>query len=378
MTKNGCTTGDCPPHQILERFIAGSAHRSIPRDVGVHIESCERCQGLLDSMTSDEALAQSLVNSWPDEPRPTHFLPPLPPTSIDGYLLRERLSEGAQGVVYRAVSADDPAAQYAIKVCRPCDRKTRHRFEREAAILQQVRHGSVPRVYRYGAVEHYGLQLPYIVLDLISGDPITDYVQRNRLGAGAIVALVARCCEPLQSAHARGIVHRDIKPRNILVRAGGQPVLIDFGIARSEQNEDGSVYMTSAQQVLGTLAYMSPEQLRGDHGQVGPWSDVFGLGVVLFELLTGRHPFESVRHKPVALLRAVEDHSAAAMGETAHWRNFPAALEHAVSKALHPDPTKRHVSASEFRIAILDAKQTKVWNSRFRWSTRLWQKMRKG
>lgn len=377
MTNIGYTMGGCPPRSVLERLVADNSHGALPEVIAAHVHRCEQCHAILDGMTSDAGLATALSQSWADECLSSHFLPPLPPAAIPGYLLCERISEGAQGVVYRAVSVKDTLAGFAVKVCRPCDKKARYRFEREAAILQQIRHGSVPKVHRFGVIEHFGQEMPYIVLDYISGDLITEYVKKHRLDLAAVVELVTKCCEPLQSAHARGIVHRDIKPRNVLVGANARPVLIDFGIAHCELGGERTGYITSAKQVLGTLAYMSPEQLRGDHEQVGPWSDVFGLAVVLYELLAGQHPYEPLRRKPLALLRAMEEHSAPLLGEAAPWRIFPPPLERAVMKSLHPDPEGRYATANQFREALRLAMQDQTGDRRARWPRRLFAAARR-
>lgn len=354
MTNNGCTTDDCPPRAALERLVADD-NQTLPEVLSDHVRRCKRCHTLLDRMTSDPELATRLAQSWMDQCQSSHFLPPLPPSAVPGYLLCERISEGAQGVVYRASSSEHAAACYAVKVCRPCDRKTRFRFEREAAILQQIRHSSVPRVHNFGVIEYFDREMPYIVLDYIRGETISEYVKIHKPNITAIVELIARCCEPLQSAHASGIVHRDIKPGNILVDTNAQPVLIDFGIAHCELGGDTAAYVTSAQQVLGTLDYMSPEQLRGDSESVGPWSDVFSLGILLFELLTARHPYESVRRKPLALLRAMEEPLSPSLAEASHWRNFPLSLQQVITAALSPDPENRYCNASQLHEALINS-----------------------
>ncbi len=353
MTNNGYTKGVCPPRNRLEKLVTGKPESPLPASLREHIEHCEVCTGLLDGLTLDDRLASTLSGSWAAGTGSSGFLPPLPPRVIPGYVLESRINEGAQGVVYRAAPADQGGIHVAIKVCRPCDQKARHRFEREAAILGQIRHSAIPKVYGYGVIEHFDQEMPYLVMDFVSGMAVTEHAASRRFGTREIVGLIALCCEPLQSAHAHGIVHRDLKPANILVRDDGSLVLIDFGIAHCDAGCEDTTYLTSARQVLGTLAYMSPEQLRGDHSHIGPWSDVYSLGVVLYEMLTGRHPFESVRRKPLSLLKAMESSSVPMLSDAAPGQRFPRTLEQVVSRAMHPEPDSRYDNASQLRAALV-------------------------
>src|SRR6185503_14592515 len=133
----------------------------------------------------------------------------------------------------------------------------------------------------------------FIAIELVQGEPLTKYAERHNLGTTDRLRLIAKVCDAVQHAHLRGIIHRDLKPGNILVDGSGQPKVLDFGIARATDSELAvTTIRTSVGQLIGTLPYMSPEQVEGDPAELDTRADVYALGVVLYQLLSGRLPYQ--------------------------------------------------------------------------------------
>ncbi len=200
-------------------------------------------------------------------------------------LVRE-LGQGAFGAVYLALDTK-LSRQVAVKMPRAREFRTREdleRFLREARSVAQLKHPGIVPVYDVG--ENDGT--PYLVSEFVQGMTLADRLTAGRLTFREAAELTAAVGEALHAAHDQGIVHRDVKPSNIMLDAQGAPRLTDFGLAKRDV---GEVTMTLEGDVLGTPAYMSPEQAGGQSARVDGRSDVYSLGVVLYELLTGELPF---------------------------------------------------------------------------------------
>ena len=214
-----------------------------------------------------------------------------PGTPLGQFLVLHAIGSGGMGVVY-AAQQDRPRRTVAIKVLR---RGFRHpeivrRFEREAEVLGRLQHRGIAQVFAFHPGDR---QAPaHLVMELIEGPPITEYVQARGLSVVQRVELVARVCDSIHHAHERGVIHRDLKPANVLVSEDGWPKILDFGIARATGLDVQSGVHTSHGQIMGTLAFMSPEQLRGAVADVDRRSDVYAIGVLLFRLVAGRMPFD--------------------------------------------------------------------------------------
>src|SRR5262249_46703789 len=224
-------------------------------------------------------------------PPPAPPLPPAPlPPTIARYRLIRVLGEGGMGMVYEA-EQDNPRRTVALKVIRPglTSAFLLRRFAREAQILGRLRHPGIAQVYDAGVAE--GGQ-PYFAMELIAGLPLDRYASEHALDAPGRLELLARVCDAVQHAHERGVIHRDLKPANVLVEPSGQPRVLDFGVARAaDLGQTAGGGRTEAGQLLGTLAYMSPEQASGDPSALGPRTDVYALGVILYELLAHQLPY---------------------------------------------------------------------------------------
>jgi len=215
-----------------------------------------------------------------------------PGTTLSGYLVLHAIGSGGMGVVY-AAQQDHPRRTVAIKVLR---RAVRHpevvkRFAREAEVLAHLRHPGIAQVFAFHPGE--GAIPAHLVMELVSGPPITEYVAAHQLDESARLMLMIAICDAMQHAHDRGVVHRDLKPANVLVTSDGAPKILDFGIARAAGLDFLSTLQTSHGQLLGTVAYMSPEQLRGAVDEVDHRSDIYALGVMLHRIISGKVPLEA-------------------------------------------------------------------------------------
>lgn len=213
------------------------------------------------------------------------------PERIGPYSILDELGRGGMGVVYRAEQHEPVHRVVALKIIRPLHREQLDaRFRTECHTLARLRHPYVAQVYDAGETEEGD---PYFVMEYIAGEPITSYCDRERLTVPERLELFALVCEGIQHAHEHGIVHRDIKPSNVLVTRHGDravPKLIDFGVAKHLDDDTG---LTRAGQLVGSPSHMSPEQLRAGGRDIDTRTDVWALGTVLYELLTGTTAFFS-------------------------------------------------------------------------------------
>src|SRR5271167_4677480 len=222
--------------------------------------------------------------------------PEIPETKCIGpYKLLQKLGEGGYGVVYMAEQEQPIRRRVALKIIK-LGMDTKNviaRFEAERQALALMDHPNIARVLDAGATE---TGRPYFVMELVYGVKITDYCDQNRVSMQERLELFMRVCNAVQHAHQKGIIHRDLKPSNIMVTMhDGVPVpkVIDFGIAKAtEQRLTDKTLFTSYAQLMGTPAYMSPEQAEMSGLGVDTRSDVYSLGVLLYELLTGTTPFD--------------------------------------------------------------------------------------
>jgi WD40 repeat protein/predicted Ser/Thr protein kinase len=266
------------------------------------------------------------------------------PESIGRYRIVRRLGEGGMGTVYEAVE-DDPPRTVALKVMRQGFDSTelRKRFAREGRFLGRLDHAGIAEVYDAGATEDGQL---YLAMEFIRGLPLGEHAKLRGLTPPARLELVARVCDAVEHAHEQGIVHRDLKPANILVDDSGQPKVLDFGVARAT---DGGLVGSSAHtrpgQLIGTVGYMSPEQVAGDPGAVDVRSDVYSLGVILYELLAERLPYRFENLPIHEVVRVIQEVEPSRLGSVNH--EFRGEVETIVAKALEKDKARRYRSAGE-------------------------------
>lgn len=215
---------------------------------------------------------------------------------IGPYLLREKLGEGGFGIVWLAEQEQPVRRRVALKIIKAGmdTREVVARFEQERQALALMEHENIARVFDAGATAQ---GRPFFAMELVRGTRITDYCDQQRLTVDQRAGLFLQVCAAVQHAHQKGIIHRDIKPSNVLVTVNdGQPVakVIDFGVAKATQGGGlaGATYLTQFQQVLGTPLYMSPEQAERTSQDIDTRSDIYSLGVLLYEMLTGSTPID--------------------------------------------------------------------------------------
>lgn len=279
------------------------------------------------------------------------------PTRLGSYRVVRELGRGGMGTVYLAVrQGDELEQQVAVKVIkRGMDSVAIvRRFHNERLILSSLHHPSIARLLEGGTTDE---GLPYFVMEYVEGMPLDSYCESRGLGTDERLRLFRQVCAAVQYAHQNLVVHRDLKPTNILVTAEGMPKLLDFGIAKllDPLVEAGTLDLTAADRPL-TPEYASPEQVRGE--TVTTVSDVYSLGVVLYRLLTGQLPYRFTTRNPQEVLRVLNE-TTPARPSTAAVKAVPQArrvelrrrlsgdLDNIVLKALHKDPARRYPSAEQ-------------------------------
>ncbi|MBS0196380.1 MAG: serine/threonine protein kinase [Planctomycetes bacterium] len=238
------------------------------------------------------------------------------PSQIGPFRIERIIGRGGMGVVYLAHQSN-PVREVALKVLRDGagTASLRARFAREVSALGRLEHPGIARIYEAGAAPMSTGEIAYFAMEFVRGPRITDFAAGNHLDINDRVELVARVADAVQHAHARGIIHRDLKPGNILIDehqpmvtgAGNspthswaaQPKVLDFGVARLLDQDSHQTALTEQGLLVGTVAYMSPEQLAGDPHAIDIRTDVYALGIILFELLAGKLPFD-VLNTPIA------------------------------------------------------------------------------
>jgi WD40 repeat protein len=258
------------------------------------------------------------------------------------------IAEGGMGRVYEGLQGY-PCRTVAVKLIRPglLSPAAAKRFEHEAHILGRLTHPGVARIYSAGVHDHHGCSLPYFVMEYVEdGRPITTDATERGLSIRDRVRLFTAVCAAVAHGHQRGVIHRDLKPGNILIDATGQPKVIDFGIARST---DGDVALTTlhtdANALVGTLHYMPPEQFDGSTDELDVRADVYSLGVVLYELLSGRLPHDLRRQPVYEAARVVREVDPAPLSTID--RHLRGDLDTIVRSCLEKDRTRRYSSAAE-------------------------------
>jgi hypothetical protein len=354
----------CPDPRDLERLVRGQLSEPEANQVSRHILNCSRCAHLLNGLQANDPLLtdlQAAVDQPPDSslveelmerllgarpendpaptgetarPAPAASVPP--PQRIGRYRIERLLGEGGFGRVFLGHD-DELIRPVAIKIPRQeriLQAEDVEAYRAEARTLAALDHVHIVPVYDVGCTEE---GLCFVVSKFVEGSDLATVLKGKRLGHGEAAELVATVAEALHHAHGHGLVHRDVKPSNILMNTRGKPYIADFGLALKE--EDFGKGATLA----GTPAYMSPEQARGEGHRVDGRSDIFSLGLVFYEILTGRRPFQS--QNPSELLDQISRVDARPPRQVDD--TIPKELERICLKALAKRASERYTTARD-------------------------------
>jgi hypothetical protein len=267
------------------------------------------------------------------------------PATIGRYRVLGLIGEGGMGAVYEA-EQEQPRRTVALKVVKPglTAPEVIRRFEHESQSLARLQHPGIAQIHEAGIADTgFGPQ-PWFAMEFIRGLSLLEFAQARQLNTKQRLEILIKTCEAVHHAHLRGIIHRDLKPANILVDESGQPKIVDFGVARITDGDVLSPRETNLGDLVGTLAYMSPEQVLADPLELDARSDVYTLGVLLYELLAGRLPYQVGGRLPVAM-RTIREEQPAPLGTLN--RSYRGDLETIVNKALAKDKTERYGSAAD-------------------------------
>lgn len=340
--------------------------------------TAEERETLFEAETNAEVVARVRKLIEHDERAPEDFLAGVPESRADettelpsdrllgeklgGYRLLRRIGEGGMGAVYEA-EQDNPRRRVALKLIRTgfSSPDVLKRFRKEAQVLGSLQHPCIAAVIEAGFSNE---DQPFLAMEYIEGQSLTDYARDKDLTNRDRLELVRRVCDGVEHAHQRGVIHRDLKPANILVVPGttrsatsrtpetsysdhiGQPKILDFGVARLTDEDGESITLrTAAGQLIGTPAYMSPEQVEADSTTLDNRCDVYALGVILYELLSDQRPLDLTGKSIAEIARTIRDEDPVSLGVLD--RELRGDITTIVAKAMEKDRDRRYRSAAD-------------------------------
>lgn len=356
----------CPSKELINRYVSGNCTPDECQRIEKHLAECESCRKQIESVRPTiDSLGQSDAGKTPKEKQsdqaqyPTESMPGVStmahsaddfavqvrPT-IEGYDILEHLPRGGQAVVYKAFQKATKRT-VAVKVLLQgphASKQAQYRFEREVDLAASLKHPNIVTIYDSGIAQGQY----YYVMEYIRGQVLGKYVKSKNLSTRQIMILFNKVCSAVAYAHQRGVMHRDLKPGNILVGDDGEPHILDFGLAKlvdgSEQNEQ-TIMTSIAGQVIGTLAFMSPEQAAGQTDAVDIRTDVYSIGVILYKVMTGQFPYD-ITGAMLATLQNIQQNEPIRPSSI---MRINSEIEAIILKALEKEPERRYQSAAEMQ-----------------------------
>ena len=364
---------DCLKTNEIEAFIAGGLSSESKSRFEVHIASCSACRTAVDACRRDGELARGIQQAYETiAASETNLATDVGPNkgpditdSIPGYQILHEIHRGGQGVVYKAVQlATKRTVALKVLLHGPyASARQQHRFEREIDLVASLQHPNIVTVYDSGLAQGRH----YFAMEYIHGLSLDAYLSKAKLSIDATLRLFQKICSAVNAAHQRGIIHRDLKPGNIRIDAKGEPHILDFGLAKAAGPDlkDG-VPVTMSGEFMGTLAYASPEQTLGDPGLVDVRTDIYSLGVILFEMLTGDYPYQVVGRMAEVLQNVAE---AEPRRPSTIRRQINDEVETIVLQALAKEKERRYQTAEALARDVghylagepIDAKRDSTW-----------------
>ncbi len=264
--------------------------------------------------------------------------------NIDGYTVQNLIGKGAYATVWKAVQ-NATSRDVALKILR-MDLSTDGvfiRFAREIRLMEKLNHPNIAQIYD----SRVDAGLGYCAMELIDGAPLQKYIKDRKISKAELLEIVAQICDGLQHAHENGIVHRDVKPSNIMMTQQGTPKLVDFGLGRNlfRCDTEREASQTMEGYVVGTPMYMAPEQARGENDRLDGRADVYAVGIILYVGLVRRHPHDMNRKDRSAAINEVAYGDARRPSEVKP--GFDPDLERILMKAIARDPNDRYRTAAE-------------------------------
>lgn len=302
-------------------------------------------------MTNDKESGEPGNPKFEDAVTETRAEAPSPrlPKKIGPFHIKGILASGGMGVVYRAVQ-NNPRRTVAVKVMKRgiASRSAMRRFEYESQVLARLRHPGIAQIFEAGIHDDGTCVVPYFAMEYIpNAKPITQFAKEKNLGTRERLQMFMSVCDAIHHGHQKGIIHRDLKPDNIMVDPAGDVKIIDFGVARGTDSDLAlTTLQTDVGQLVGTLQYMSPEQCEADPSAIDARSDVYALGVVLYELVAGQLPYTVSKKHIFDGTQVIREHQPTKLSTIN--KTLRGDVETIVLKALEKDPARRYQSATDF------------------------------
>jgi len=351
----------CPDIEELERYVVEGAS-----SLEAHVRSCDDCRRIVEEIRDNLSVLDGIRRAMQSANQAM-------PGRIGGFRIIRVLGRGGMGVVYEA-EQEHPRRRVALKVISGscASPEARRRFERESLALARLSHPGIAQVHQAGTAETPHGPCPYFAMELVQGLPLLEHADQHGLSVRDRLELLAKVCDAVHHAHEQRVIHRDLKPANILVEARervepscgssgssssrslvreDQPKVLDFGVSRLLEDDAVQASLrTQTGQLLGTAPYMSPEQIAPTSAPIDARSDVYALGVILFELLTGRLPYDLVSRNMTEIIRAINEEEPTRLGSVN--KQLRGDVETIVGRALEKEPNRRYASAADLAADI--------------------------